>query len=96
MDELTIEFSSTIREVDLFAKFTEVVFSKVSRTFQDEGYYLIGEANLSKIRYSELIKLGYCFEGNLSDNQDYFYFSLEGDICIDVVSLDFRLLELPN
>lgn len=96
---LSFEFVSTINRSSLTVKLINVALFKFSRTLDDEGLFVVGEADLTPIEdggKSILHRLDYGFRVTDGaafsyESRSLIYFRVEGDVCIDVVAESYDL-----
>ncbi|MGH9822315.1 MAG: hypothetical protein ACREDR_03500 [Blastocatellia bacterium] len=95
---LRFDFESAIGGPVVILKLYNPALVKFSRTLDDEGGFVIGEAALSVLDDSktDLAALGYGFSDKNGPTLSYpartlLHFHLEGDICIDVICEDYDL-----
>jgi len=96
---LSLEFVSTINGNSLTVKLLNPVLFKLSRTIDDEGFFVIGEAELTPVEDGGkkiLSCLDYCFKAEDGtafsyDPRSLIYFRVEGDVCIDAVAESYEL-----
>lgn len=101
---LSFEFASSIGGTGLSVRLFNPILFKLSRTIDDEGIFVVGEAELTSIEdggKSILSRLDYCF--GAEDNTVFAYearalihFRIEGDICIDVVAERYEIKQEIN
>jgi hypothetical protein len=96
---LRFEFTSTIGGQNLSVKLFNPIIFKLSRTLDDEGLFVVGEAELTTVEdggKSVLSRLDYCFrtEDNTAfsyESRSLIHFRIEGDVCIDVVAETYEI-----
>lgn len=98
---LSIDFTSSVGDVDVLLKLFNPTLFKLSRTLDDEGLFVVGEVSLIPFHDGGrdiLDSLGYDFRNESGytlsfPNRVLWHFHLEGDICIDVVCEKYELLK---
>lgn len=98
---LSIDFTSSVGELDVLLKLFNPILFKFSRTLDDEGLFVVGGVSLTSIYDGGkdiLDSLSYDFKDESSHRVSYpqralWHFHLEGDICIDVVCEYYELLK---
>ncbi|HKC63834.1 MAG TPA: hypothetical protein VKB86_09365 [Pyrinomonadaceae bacterium] len=97
---LSFGFTSSIGEPSIRLKLFNPALIKISRTLDDEGLFLVGEARLASLEdggKDVFAFLGYDFR-NLNGSlltypsRPLLHFHLEGDVCIDVICENCEML----
>jgi hypothetical protein len=98
---LRFDFTSTIGEPSMSITLFNPTFFKFSRSFDDDGHYIVGEAALVPIEdggQQALTSLGYDLTSDSGKVATYpsrqmFQFRIDGDISVDAVCEAYELLQ---